>query len=120
MQIQNIIIELPISNIERKPKGVRIELSNDTTLQMETDYGRVRMHIDIINDIETRYLIYLLCNYQNTTKCGIKVHLGRKHNELLRHYDLRCPFCPKSYKDLGSINRHKYKNNNARTSRKSE
>ena len=85
------------------------ELKNDITLQMETDYGRIRMQIDIENDTETRYVIFLLCNYQNVTKCGIKVHLARKHDELQQLYDLKCPFRPKTYKDLSSINRHLYK-----------
>ena len=100
----------PPNNITtHKPKGMHVELTNDITLQMETDYGGIRMQIEINNDIETRYLICLMCNYHNVTKCGIKVHLARKHNELLIRYDLKCPFCPKIYKDLGSINRHLYK-----------
>ena len=93
-----------------KPKGMRIEFNNDITLQMETDYGRIRIQIDIGDNIETRYRICLICNYHNLEKGGIKVHLARKHNELLlKHYDVRRPFCPETYRDLGSISRHLYK-----------
>ena len=79
---------------------------------METDYGRIRMQTDFENSTVTRYPICILCNYHILTKGGIKVHLSRKHNELLKRYDLQFPFCPKTRKDPGSINRHLYKNNN--------
>ena len=72
----------PTTNTTPKPKSKHIELTNDITLQMETEYGRVRMQIEIGKNIGTRYLICLLCNYHNLAKCGIKVRLARKHNEL--------------------------------------
>ena len=73
----------PNNNTSHGPTGMHIGLPNDTTLQVETDYGRIRMQIDITNDIETRYLICLLCNYHNATKCGKKlISLANTMNQL--------------------------------------
>ena len=67
---------------------MHIELDNDIALQMATDYGRIRMRIDIGNDNEILYLICLQRNYHNVTKGGIKVHIDRKRNKLRKHYDV--------------------------------
>ena len=75
---------------------MHIGLNNDIALQMECDYGRIRMPIDIENDAEIRYLICLQCNYHNLTKGGVKVHLARKRNNMPKRYDLQCPLCPKN------------------------
>ena len=44
-----------------------------------------------------------------SSKDGIKVHIERKRNNLPKRYNLQCSFCPKTYKDNGSVNRHIYK-----------
>ena len=76
---------------------------------MEADYGRIKISYKNINYINKRFLICQHCHYENETKGGIKTHLARKHNPLQHHYNLYCPYCPKTYRDLGSINRHIYK-----------
>ena len=49
---------------------------------METDYGRIRIQIEIGNEIEIRNLICLQRNYHNLTKGAIEVHLERRRNVL--------------------------------------
>ena len=91
---------------------MHIEKENDITIQMEIDYGRIRMQF---NQDETnptnmqRVLICTKCEYENKTKGGIKVHLTKKHNEVQIHYNVKCPFCPKTFVDIGTLNRHIYK-----------
>ena len=94
---------------------MRSELNNDITLQLETDYGRIRMQVGIGNNIATRYLICYIRNYRILTKGGVEVRPARKHNELLKRYDAQRPFCPKAYKEIGSINLHIYKKKRQRT-----
>ena len=58
-----------------KEKGMRIEFENDLTIQMEIDFGRIKIiNRPNVYEILTRYLISLLRNYKNTTKGGIKTH----------------------------------------------
>ena len=80
---------------------MRVVFKGDITIQMGTDYGGIRMRIDFGNDTETRYLISPLCNWHNLAKGGVKVHLERKRNELLKRYDLQC-LSPR-----GNIQRHR-------------
>ena len=70
---------------------------------------RIRIRIDIGNEIDIRHLISLQWNYRNLTKWGIEVHLARQHNDLQIHYDAQCHFCPEILKYLGSLNRRLYK-----------
>ena len=77
---------------------------------MEIDYGGTKiLRIPNENDISTRYVIFLQCEYGNLTKGYIKTHPERKRSELQLHYNLKCPCYPKTYRDMGSINRHLYK-----------
>ena len=52
-------------NAPRKPKGMHIVLDNDITMQVGTYYGRIRLRIEIDNEMEMRHLICLRCNYHN-------------------------------------------------------
>ena len=58
---------------------MHVELRNAITLQMEIDYGGIKI-LDTTNgnNIQTRYLIRLRCAYGNITKGGSKTHLERK------------------------------------------
>ena len=103
-------IVTPRDNPNCRPKGAHIESLQDIALKMERDYGRIRILLDINGDIETRYLICLRRNCRNLTKGGVKAHLARKRNGLHTHYDLLCHLCPETFKDLGSLGRHIYKN----------
>ena len=77
---------------------------------MEIDYGRIKIHYkNDLRNILSRFLICIECSYGNTTKGGIETHLAKKHNQLQLHSNLKCPYCPKSHIDLGSLNRHLYK-----------
>ena len=42
-------------------------------------------------------------------KKGIKAHLPRKRNDLRLLYDVKRPYSPVSFIDLGALNRHLYK-----------
>ena len=89
---------------------MRVEFINDLTIKMEIDYGRIKiLYKNNMQNLLTRFLICNVCLYENTTKGGIKTHLAKKHNQLQLHSNLNCPYCPKSYIDLGSLNRHLYK-----------
>ena len=92
-------------------KGMHIELDNDLALKTEIGYGRIKIvrHPNIDN-VLTIYIICLQCDYGKITKGGIKSHLPSK-NEPKLHYNPKFPYCPKNYRDLGSINRHLYQLN---------
>ena len=78
---------------------------------MEIDYGAIKIINKLnINNILTIYVIGLQCAYGNITKGGIKTHLSRKQNPPQLHYNLNYPYFPKTYKDVGSLIRHIYKN----------
>ena len=80
---------------------------------MEIDYGRIKINIEKnVEEIEIRILKCLTCIYEATKKSSIKIHLARKHNELQIHHNVKCPYCPKSFVDLGSLNTHLYKKQN--------
>ena len=52
---------------------MRVELYNDIIIQMEIDYGRIKiLNRHSGNNIQTRYLIFLQCAYENLTTGGIK------------------------------------------------
>ena len=96
----------------RLNRGMHVEKENDITINMEIDYGRIRLQFnsDAYNpDRLIRVLVCTKCEYENETKGGIKVHLTKKHNEIHYHYNVNCPFCPKTFVDLGTLNRHIYK-----------
>ena len=89
---------------------MRFELYNDLTRRMEITYGRIKIiHKPNINDAPARYIICLQRTYGNNTTDGPITHLARKHNELQLRYNLNSPYCRKTYRDLGAINRHRYK-----------
>ena len=88
---------------------MRVELPNDITLQMEIDYGRIKIIQRCHNNSTIRYIICIRSNYGNKTKGGIKTRLERSRNSIQLHYDLKCPYFPKTYRDSGPINRHLYK-----------
>ena len=89
---------------------MNVELLNGLTLKMEIGYGRIKYYVSQNgNNILTRYIICLQCEYENVTKGGIETHLARKRNGLQLHYNLKRPYCPKMYRYLGSINRRLYK-----------
>ena len=47
------------NNQPRQEKGIHVELLNDITLQVKTDYGRIRIpHKLNANNILTRYILY--------------------------------------------------------------
>ena len=94
----------------RKPRGTHIEKPNDKILQMESDYGKITIRYEpIINsEVRQRILRCTRCGYENLKKVGIKVHISRVHNEIGKSYDLKCPYCPSIFANLGGLNRHIY------------
>ena len=89
---------------------MRIELDHDLTLLMEIDYGRIQIiRRQDVNNIPTRYIIFLRCACGDITKGGIKTHIARKRNALQLRYNFNYPYFPKTYRDVGSANRHIYK-----------
>ena len=58
--------------------------------------------------MKIRILKCTRCGYENAKKVGIKVHMSRVHNEIGKTYDVKCPYCPSIFANLGGLNRHIY------------
>ena len=107
------ILNINTSNETKLSQGFHIEKQNDKTLQMEIDYGRIKIYNTTNTyDENIRILKCLTCLYESIKKSSIKIHLARKHNELQIHHNVKCPYCPKSFIDLGSLNTHLYRKQN--------
>ena len=46
--------------------------------------------------------------FERPRKYQIKPHISRIHNNINKHESLNCPYCPRNFKGLQTLNRHLY------------
>ena len=83
---------------------------NQELLDMEIKYGRVCIiyHNDINNTDTWHKKIHcakLNCAHEQFYMENMKTHLNW-HNDIKKHYDIACPYCPELFAHLGTLNRH--------------
>ena len=107
MQIQKNKSHFATQNLARS-KGMRIAKANDITLRAAIGYGGIKIQLTPSTQDLNKIIRIITCatyNFETDTK-GYKSSSRKKPNELNNHYNLKCSFCPKSFVDLGSLNKH--------------
>ena len=80
-------------------------------INMKTDYGRISIIFNHDDNSPEGWKMILKCNkYGNEfSTISIKAHYTW-HNDINTHYDLLCPYCPKTFSQRASLNRHIWQN----------